>query len=81
MARTIKDMPFWLWQAERLGKPYPENYSTAAWYETGDWPLDPAVRSQKARRKSAQEDRRIQHQRMKDLRLIVVWIARCECFH
>lgn len=77
MSRTIKDMPFWLWQAERLGTPYPpaphshpwwhpeapdgSRYSDPAVWDTwlARWPTDPAVKTQKARRKSSAGDRRL----------------------
>lgn len=73
MSRTIKDLPFWLWQSERLGRPAPPNlagpwrcpdgpspWEVATWEAwEAQWPLDPAVRTQKARRRSQRVDRRI----------------------
>jgi hypothetical protein len=79
MSRTIKDFPFWLWQAERLGAPYPPTvhgpwgrdspvgarYLSPAEYDAwyARFPIDPAVRTQKARHRGQRLDRRAQHQR------------------
>lgn len=75
MSRTFKDLPYWLWQAHRLNAPCPdpagpwrsglapEGHSwsnPAAWAEWIDsFPDDPAVRTQKARRRGQRAERRI----------------------
>lgn len=73
MSRTVKDLPFWLWQAERLNAPCPpvvhgpysaeppSNWRDPAVYDAwlARFPVDPAVRTQKARRRSQRTDRRI----------------------
>lgn len=78
MAHTIKDMPFWLWQHERLGIAHPPSPHRGPWAGHPDapdgtwwanpsgwgewlacWRTDPAVNTQKARRKSGRADRRL----------------------
>lgn len=73
MSRTVKDGPFWLWQADRLnlscpdprgpwrtpGAPRPYR-DGAAWHEwLAAWPLDPSIRSQKARQPGSRSERRL----------------------
>lgn len=73
MSRTFKDLPFWLWQAHRLNAPTPPSLD-GPWSsfdgnpirdrsEFDEWrrqfPLDPAVRTQKARRRGQRVERRL----------------------